>query len=81
MAGCCSPVYFWEANVSQEVGTASCAFAWQTRRKISLWSLEEPISTPTLNIVCIHSVAVINGLSSIEHTRVHSRPPSKYPIY
>ena len=27
VAGCCSPVYFWEAGVSEEVGTASSAFA------------------------------------------------------
>ena len=33
--------------------------------------------TPTLNIVYIHSVAVINGLSSTEHIQVHSRPPFK----
>ena len=39
VAGCCSTVYFWEAGVSEEVGTVSSAFA-NSREDFSLWSLE-----------------------------------------
>ena len=76
VAGCSSPVYFWEPGVSEEVGTAS-------RED---FSMEPSILNRGANIYsdikyCMYSLRSSHSWTIIYRTHESIRvPPLKYPI-